>query len=246
MHSPPRPLTRGDTDLGPQPATVAAAAAPPSLSRSRRALLAALQSEPGPVTLSALSTTTGLHVNTVREHLAALTDAGLVVRGRATAAGPGRPAATFAAAEPEPGPVSAEYAGLATALASMIHRTSSTPSQDATVAGIEWGRELARTGPGPHPADTDATGARGRVVQLLAHLGFDPQPAPDGTAVLLTRCPLLETARAYPDVVCAVHLGIVRGALGQHGADDTGAELYPFSEPGACRLDLARTDTVAG
>ena len=240
MHIPPRPLTHGDTDLGPRPATVVtAAAAPPSLSRSRRTLLAALRAEPEPVTLTALSTTSGLHVNTVREHLAALTDAGLVVRGRAATSGPGRPAATYAAAEPELGPVSPEYAGLAAALASTIHRTSSTPSQDATVAGIEWGRELARTGPAPHPA----ADPRDRVVQLLAQLGFAPQPAPDGTAVLLTRCPLLDTARAYPDVVCAVHLGIVRGALGEYGADDTGTDLHPFSEPGACRLNLPRSAT---
>jgi len=213
------------------------------MSASRRALLATLRSQPEPATLATLSAATGLHVNTVREHLAALTGAGEVARGHAAPNGRGRPASTYTAAGPAQGPAGAEYAGLAAALASTIHRTSSSPSQDATVAGIEWGRELARTGPGPCPPDD--VDPRDRVVGLLARLGFAPKAVAGSPTVLLTQCPLLDAARAYPEVVCAVHLGIVRGALGAYGADPERAELYPFSEPGACRLDLARTDGLS-
>lgn len=241
MENDPRALPCAGTGMGPRPAVdVTASRSVPSLSTSRRALLATLSAQSGPVTLTALSAATGLHVNTVREHLAALTDAGLVARGRTAPSGRGRPASTYTAAGSESGPVAAEYAGLAAALASTIHRTSSSPSQDATVAGTEWGRELARTRPGPRTADD--VDPRSRVIQLLADLGFAPQLADGPPGVLLTRCPLLATARAYPDVVCAVHLGIVRGALGEYGADPAGAELHPFSDPGACRLDLARAD----
>jgi hypothetical protein len=35
-----------------------------------------------------------------------------------------------------------------------------------------------------------------------------------------------------------VHLGIVRGALTEYGADPAGSALVPFAEPGACRLVL--------
>ncbi|MCG2800454.1 MAG: helix-turn-helix domain-containing protein [Cellulomonas sp.] len=240
-------MTPIDIDMGPRPAaTPGTLGSTPSPSPAGRAILAALRSQPAPFTLATLVTATGLHVNTVREHLAALTDAGLVTRGRTAPQGRGRPASTYAAlsssatSEPGPSPVSAEYAGLAAALASTIHRTSSSPGRDAADAGTEWGRELARTRPSPHPADD--VDPRGQVVHLLADLGFAPQPVEDSPAVLLTRCPLLETARRYPEVVCAVHLGLVRGALGEFGADPEGAELYPFSDPGACRLDLARAD----
>jgi len=58
------------------------------------------------------------------------------------------------------------------------------------------------------------------------------------SVVRLTLCPLLEAAHKHPDVVCGVHLGIVRGALEEYGADPTGTDLLPFSEPGACRLEL--------
>lgn len=243
-------MTPISTGMGPRPAaTPGAPGATPSATPAGRTILATLRAQPAPVTLATLVTTTGLHTNTVREHLTALTDAGVVTRGRTAPQGRGRPAATYAAlsnsatSEPDVGPVSAEYSGLAAALASTIHRTSNAPGRDAASAGTEWGHELARTRPGPHPADD--VDPRGRVVHLLADLGFAPRPVDDTRAVLLTRCPLLETARMYPDVVCAVHLGLVRGALGEYGADPEGAELHPFSDPGACRLDLARPDGVS-
>ena len=58
--------------------------------------------------------------------------------------------------------------------------------------------------------------------------------------VRLTRCPLLEAAHKYPDVVCGVHLGLAQGALEEYGAASDGTDLVPFAEPGACRLRLAR------
>jgi predicted ArsR family transcriptional regulator len=75
------------------------------------------------------------------------------------------------------------------------------------------------------------------VVGLLADLGFEPRrdSAAPGT-VRLTRCPLLGAATRHPQVVCGVHLGVVRGALEELGADPAGSDLVPFAEPGACRL----------
>ena len=208
-----------------------------AMSTSRRALLATLRSQPQPTTLVALGVATGLHVNTVREHLAALVDAGLAVRGSGVPDGRGRPAATYAATGAEHALVRSEYTGLAAALASTIRRTSSTPDRDAAVAGAEWGRDLAHSSPPAPERDADP---RRHVVTLLAQLGFAPQPGGQPSTTLLTRCPLLTTAQAYPDVVCAVHLGIVQGVLDADGADDVSAELFPFSDPGACRLELSR------
>ena len=240
-----RPLPH-DT-LGPAPADEATSSSAgmsqsgmsqSGMSASRRALLADLRSRSQPATLAVLSTATGLHVNTVREHLAALVSAGLAVRSTSAPDGRGRPAATYAASIEDHALVRAEYAGLAAALASTIRRTSSTPSHDATVAGAEWGQELARTSSRTPEDDADP---RTHVVTLLTQLGFAPEPGGQPSTTLLTRCPLLSTAQAYPDVVCAVHLGIVQGVLDVHGAGDATAELFPFSDPGACRLELSVT-----
>jgi predicted ArsR family transcriptional regulator len=76
---------------------------------------------------------------------------------------------------------------------------------------------------------------------MLDELGFAPRPDARAGVVKLGRCPLLEAAHAHPEVVCGVHLGVVRGALAELGNDPARTErteLQPFSEPGACRLDL--------
>lgn len=221
--------------MGPRPA-----APRRPLSASRAAVLETVQDQTEPVTMAALVRSSGLHANTLRDHLDALVRRGLVRRHRAEPSGRGRPAWLYqATGADETG--RSEYAGLAGVLASAIHRTSDSPREDAIVAGTEWGHDLAR-GPGRTPADASA---RRQVVDLLADIGFGPESDEPLSVVHLTRCPLLEAAYKYPDVVCGVHLGIVRGALEEYGADPEGTELLPFSEPGACRLQLAHTPPEA-
>jgi predicted ArsR family transcriptional regulator len=199
-------------------------------------VLEALRSATEPATLATLGERTGLHQNTLREHLEALVARGLARRMRAAPSGRGRPAWLYEATDPDLGVAGSEYAGLAATLAAHIHRTSNDPREDAVAAGHAWGRELARKA-GPPDAPGSAA-ARRKVVALLDDVGFAPQTDDRATTAHLTRCPLLETAKEYPDVVCGVHLGIVRGALDEYGADSSRIDLQPFAEPGACRLEL--------
>ncbi len=205
------------------------------MSRSRSTLLATLRTQNKPVTLGALTRATGLHENTLRGHLDALVKDGLVTRSAAAAAGRGRPAWLYEATDADPDRPT-EYAGLASALAEAIHLRSPEPVADALAAGRRWGRDLAqRRGAGPQATTVEA---RRQVVGLLDDLGVAPETDPDGKAVRLTRCPLLEAAHRYPDVVCGVHLGLTQGALTEYGANPDGTELLPFAEPGACLLHL--------
>ena len=55
----------------------------------------------------------------------------------------------------------------------------------------------------------------------------------------LRRCPLLDVARQYPEMICQVHKGLISGALTELGGDDVGVDLLPFAEPDACRLRAA-------
>lgn len=199
-------------------------------------MLEALDERAEPISIGALATVTGLHVNTVREHLDVLGDAGLVLRERAPVAGRGRPAWLYSAVPDDEthGEIS-EYAGLASALAEVIEQTSSSPRRDAIDAGRRWGRQLAMShGPG----DGGEPDARRAVVHLLDVLDFDPRPDARHAVVRLTRCPLLEAARRHPEIVCGVHLGIVRGSLEMYGGEAERVDLLAFSEPGACLLDL--------
>jgi predicted ArsR family transcriptional regulator len=214
------------------------------MSKSRALVLETLRGQSGPTALEALARAAGLHVNTVREHLDALLVEGLVTRSAAVTAGRGRPPWLYEATDVDP-PARSEYAGLASALASAIHDHSPSPTEDAVSAGRAWGRDLAResardTGDGKRRLSvrSRATSARRRVVAMLDRLGFAPEPDRQAVSVRLTRCPLLEAAHRYPEVVCGVHLGLAQGALEANGVAGSGTQLYPFSEPGACRLEL--------
>jgi predicted ArsR family transcriptional regulator len=178
-----------------------------------------------------------------------------VVRTRAIAEGRGRPAWLYNAA-PEVGSDhgAREYAALASALAAQIGKSSPDPATDPIEAGRMWGQELVRESQAEEDlasvpaAATSAIAVRRKVVALIDGLGFAPTADARVSVVKLRRCPLLEAAHRNPQVVCAVHLGFVRGALDELGADPTRTEktaLQPFSEPGACRLDLLLQSSTA-
>jgi len=212
--------------LGPRPGS-----SERTLSPSRRAILETLRGQPEPLTQSAIEALTQLHENTVREHLIGLVRAGLAHRYAAEPSGRGRPAWLYVATD-DPG--ASEYAALASALASTIARTSSNVHDDALEAGLSWAEELLneRAAQARTPEQ-----ARAHVVLLLDDLGFEPRQDEEHPAeVDLTRCPLLAAAHRHPEVVCAVHLGLVRGALQQFGVDPGGSDLVPFAGPGTCRL----------
>jgi predicted ArsR family transcriptional regulator len=190
---------------------------------------------------------TGQHENTIREHLDALVDEDLAIKYQSTEHLRGRPAWLYRICDDRDQLRAGEYAGLASALAGSIARSSSHPDDDAIEAGETWARELVRHSElNPvedhgHLARVSAIATRRKVISLLNQLGFAPKQNADLTKSKLTRCPLLDAAGQYPDIICNVHLGIVRGALSQFGATSTEidkADLQPFFEPGACVLRM--------
>lgn len=225
------------------------------LTAAQATILDALIDQPEPCRVAALSAQIGLHPNTIREHLDRMSKGGgLVVRTQAVAQGRGRPAWLYSAQRAVGSDQEArEYAALAGVLAAHIERTSAHPGADAIEAGRMWGRELVR---GPQLSQGEASGpavsrsavaTRRTLVTLLDELGFAPSADARVSVVRLRRCPLLEAAHRNPEVVCSVHLGLVRGALDELGADPgrtEGTTLQPFSEPGACRLDMFPRSTT--
>lgn len=208
---------------------------PRAVSAPRARVLEDLQRRGEAVTAAEVAASTGLHHNTAREHLDALVDLGLVVRERSTPHGRGRPSWRFRASEAktEYDPRVREYAGLAAALSAYLAETSAHPTAEALVAGRQWGAQLSQGRTATDPAD-----ARRQVVAIIDELGFSPKTDADSVSVELTRCPLLDVAKRYPDVVCSVHLGLVQAALDNLGVDGASTELEPFARPGSCHLQL--------
>lgn len=203
-------------------------------STAREQVLRAVEAQLSPVSVTALSRSTGLHENTVRGHLDQLLADGHVTRSRAAADGRGRPAWLWRPTQHGP---ASPYAALAGVLAGTIARTSADPAAAAHEAGRGWGAELAEDL--PEPARTAPAPARALVMHAMAAQGFAPQE--DGEQIVLHRCPLLEAADRHTEVVCSVHRGMIDGLLeGAAGTEGSRivAELIPFAAPGRCLLHL--------
>lgn len=104
---------------------------------------------------------------------------------------------------------------------------------DGLLAGDE-----ARAGAG-----NEQRGRSGAVVlgDLFDWLGFAPRLVDDAAQrhLELDACPFRDLARAYPHIVCTVHLGLLRGALSRlrvPAAEQAG--LRPFVEPELCIADV--------
>nr|WP_240901625.1 helix-turn-helix domain-containing protein [Arthrobacter silviterrae] len=213
------------------------------ISKARAAVLERLRAAEGTLSVESLAEQSGQHANTVREHLDALVDSGFATRTAAARAGRGRPASLYAAAMPETRP--AGYAALAAALARHIAATSSDPAAAGDLAGRQWAHVMSESLAAP-PAAVGAAGpskraqlkVRRRVADELRDAGFGIDGNADATDFRLTTCPIVAAARENPDVVCAVHLGLVKGLLEGSGIPEDGVELVPFAGPGVCTLHL--------
>ena len=202
-------------------------------------MLEALAQQPDPVGIEALSTRLGRHHNTVREQLNWLVDHGYVRRHRVPGEGRGRPAWHYESWGPRP--TEDDYAEMAASLAWHLADTDRRATRDEVLGeGRTWGAELA-TGHGHGRQPSEAEG-RGVTVALLDELGFEPVPDPEFDQVTLQRCPLLQAAHQYPDVVCTMHEGLVAGALEVHGADPEQVSLKPFANHDGCALTLLTHD----
>jgi predicted ArsR family transcriptional regulator len=203
------------------------------LTRSQQVVFDALRDQPDLVDIEALARHLGRHANTLRDHLAALVAAGLIVRHQAPAEGRGRPRWLYGTAEP--GSVD-ENAELAAALAWRLAHRSRDPLAATREVSRHWaGQIVERLELSRQPT---AREGRAQVVRALDELGYAPQPDARLDKVGLTRCPLLQVAKDVPEVVCNVHLGLVEELLDVSGADRSRATLKPFARPGVCALRL--------
>lgn len=205
---------------------------------SRVRLLEALQASRRALEVRELVDLCGLQVTTVRFHLDILCSAGLVQRRSERRGGRGRPRLAYYLA-PAVEDRSRGYELLATILAA---RWDHTPAERARRAE-QAGRAAATSFPMPGPGSQVPTleHAAVRVSGQFAELGFEPEVSTEGSAVLirLHACPFRSVAEKHPDVVCSLHLGLLRGALEQLRAPDSHASLEPFVQRELCIARLA-------
>ena len=216
-----------------QPTPLDDAPIDPTTSKPRRRLLKLLRRSDTPLDVYQLAEVTGLHITTVRFHLDVLARAGQVTVQKTPRTTPGRPRTIYTAHTEESPPDG--YRPLAALLAANLGPTPRTRRRRAEKAGRDWATSLVPA------ADDVATPdeAAHRIVDLFAEMNFDPalddpRPGTGEREIRLRACPYRDVAREHPDVVCAIHLGLLHGALTQLGSPPTAVRLVPFVKPHLC------------
>ena len=117
------------------------------------------------------------------------------------------------AAAPDSSPSEARlrnYRLLASVFAAYLH-DAADPQAAAEEAGRRFGARSV-DGAGDEAGIGDGpSAALERVVRMLDDIGFRPELAPGGAEIRLRHCPFHELARDRQEVVCGIHLGLIRG-----------------------------------
>ncbi|MBC7441208.1 MAG: helix-turn-helix domain-containing protein [Ramlibacter sp.] len=100
------------------------------------------------------------------------------------------------------------------------------PVPDAATATAAAAATDAKTDVAPEAAGATDAGAVG------------PADDPGRPIIELLACPFRDDARRDPEVICSVHLGLVRGIARELGHDPDRIELRPFVGPARCELHL--------
>ena len=181
-----------------------------------------------PVDVAELTDHFGLNHNAIRQHLAKLVAADLVVESPAAPAGRGRPRLRY---EVDPSSESrwgatGAYERLAMLLTEVV-RSGDAPVEVGRRAGQR--RRLGR-GPAAEPVD--------ELVEEMARLGFQPTLRRDGDRldVTLLACPFVSAVLTDAETICGLHLGLAQGVADAVGGIEV-EELVPRDPRQAhCRL----------
>jgi predicted ArsR family transcriptional regulator len=189
--------------LGRSPATTLQQQARALGDPTRHAIFRYLADAGVPVGVAELTKHFALNHNAIRQHLAKLLEAGLLVEATVQDGGPGRPRLVY---EIDPGAESrwgviGPYERLSRLLAEII-KTGDSPEE----VGRRAAQEFRSTASAPDDVIANMTDA-------MARLGFDPEISRRGKRVqiVLGTCPFASTALADPDTVCSLHLGVAQG-----------------------------------
>lgn len=209
----------------------------------RQEILTYLRGRDAAVGITEIADQVGVHVNTVRFHLERLVAGGQVERVASEHAGPGRPALLFAAVRAMDPTGPRHYEMLADMLVSGL-AAEDDASGRALRAGLAWGRRQASVLDRDKPRGTKRTRSKAAVeglTRVLARMDFAPEVRrEEGVPVIdLRHCPFLDLAGTRSEIVCPVHLGLMRGILESWQAPLTVQRLDPFVEPDRCTAHLA-------
>jgi predicted ArsR family transcriptional regulator len=183
--------------------------------------------EQGAASLTELAAAAGVHVNTMRPHVQALEEDGVLHSRQRKARGPGRRVIEYFLAEPL-SVTDSDMMAMTELLAAALARAQ--VGEDALRRiGADWGRYLSG-----RPGDQDPAA---RLPQVLTRFGY--RVATDERGVSLDRCVCPLVSPDAPLNICVLIEGVIEGALAAAGSDLRISSSEHDPQARSCRLGLA-------
>lgn len=206
---------------------------------TRYAIYLELARSPRPLATAEIADTLGLHPNTVRPHLERMRDVGLLHARPDSRGAVGRPQNLYSIATDAPS------LGLEPPVFPMMARMLLDVAADAGLAGDpvvavgrEQGRRIAHDAPVPDPASEQPPCVRAAIA-MHERLGFDPATVTVDAATTMAfgHCPFAELAESAPELVCALHRGLLEGLVEEIGGGAV-EDFHDLSHREPCRATL--------
>lgn len=191
---------------------------------SRVRILALVQQRPDR-TIAELTTATGLHANTVREHLQRLVDEGFVIQRTEHRTTRGRPRTLYSAAT-----------GTGDASSPIVRRKV----REAAARGDLLRRVMPETADDAAELGKAATHQLDAIVEYFENSGFEPVIDADELTIDLSPCPHALAQAEHRETLCAVHLGLMRTVLAEADGPLQAACVRTSAQPEECVVQLAR------
>lgn len=182
----------------------------------RKLILDTIREADAPLQPREIANELHLHLNTIRDHLAALVEAGLLIRKTVPHAGRGRPAIAYMT---PPGDADTPDRRTSNALIVMLldhlDETSPIPEVEARRMGEEMGRYLATTLNSERPLYLE-------LLRLAQDWGFDAAWHSSTNTLTLGSCPLGLEEIIRCNLLSEIHAGVLRGVVEGtgHSLDD--------------------------
>jgi predicted ArsR family transcriptional regulator len=203
---------------------------------TRHAIFGQIAEADGPIGIAELNERFPLNHNAIRQHVAKLVAAGLVVESRVRGPGRGRPRLAYEVNPATQGRwgTTGAYERLSHLLVEIIRSGQSAE---------EVGRRAADVFRVPAPSGDVVAD----ISAAMARQGFEPEVTPvrDGAEIVLGTCPFASVAVADRDTICSLHLGIAEG-LAEDDPRASVRELVAHDPRKAnCRLRISVADADA-
>jgi predicted ArsR family transcriptional regulator len=207
---------------------------------TRYAIYLELARSPRPLATAEIADTLGLHPNTVRPHLERMRDVGLLDAHPDGRGAVGRPQNLYTLAADAPS------LGLEPPVFPMLARMLLDLAADAgldddvvVAAGRAQGRRLAHSAARSDIAASPRRPCVDAAVAMLDELGFDPASVVEDqiTTVAFGHCPFADLAESNPELVCALHRGLLVGFVDEAGGAHV-EDFHDLSHREPCRATL--------